>query len=452
MAIRRPIPVLALVGFSFVCAALMAWLAGMDPPSINLDYFVLGALAIGVAPRSPATARALLVVGFPAILAIQFLQSALLPYMSGLAEGLSHVRYVSTWPWRSILPPFLLLAVAVFAIMVAARRTDLESQRAWPLVATGALVLLADAFGPASSLPARVRLYDVNIATSSAWVLTTEIRRSAMGPPEALILTGPTMRNDLARTDAPRILSIAVEAFGIYKDQRAQDALVKVLVDGLPDYEADYVERARHGATLAGELRELCALRLKGTPPVSMIEPFADRCLPRMLRDRGWATIGLHGHHGGFYNRAPIYEAIGFAERRFRKDMQQPDPPPCMRSLFGGICDVIVLQNALEFLSAHPRALAHVITLDTHFPLQRDGLADPVCPMQDDRICRYDTRMRSALEGIRHAIASAPAAPDIIYVYGDHPPPFAQADAQDQFKSDRVPVIVLRRRKGGQEN
>jgi len=442
----RTVPPLALIAVSLLTAVVIARFAGQDPPPINLDYFALCILASLLARKADRLAGALLFGGFLFIFAVQFTQSALLPYMSGLAEGAGHIRYIDAWPWRSVLPQFLLLFAALAVIGAVALRTDPRGS-VWPLLALGALAFAADSFGTSSPAPARLRVFDANMATSSAVTLSGAMNQALGDRPEPTLIPGRTMRNDLAGTNAPRILSIAVESWGIYKDRDAQKSLDRIVLAGLErDYTAETFEQERYGATLAAELRELCAIRLAGTPPVSSIAPVAHRCLPHELGARGWATLGLHGHHGGFYNRAAIYQAIGFDAGRFRRDMTQPEPPPCMRSMFGGICDVIVLRDALKFLAWHDRAFAHVITLDTHFPLQQNGLADPSCAVGNVELCLYDERMSAALRGLTSAIKAAPVLPDLVYIYGDHRPPFSNGEALAHFEPDLVPFIVLRKR------
>ena len=47
------------------------------------------------------------------------------------------------------------------------------------------------------------------------------------------------------------------------------------------------------------------------------------------------------------------------------------------------------------------------------------------------------------------ALVAAKVKPDIVYIYGDHAPPYAIASDRSFFDRTSVPFIVLRRRAAG---
>jgi len=93
------------------------------------------------------------------------------------------------------------------------------------------------------------------------------------------------------------------------------------------------------------------------------------------------------------------------------------------------------------------------LTVDTHVRLQARTTADHACPlsevMDDADLCLYVHRFADALDEIASGLATGPGGADLLYLYGDHAPPYASGALRAAFDANRVPVLVLRRRGSG---
>ena len=87
--------------------------------------------------------------------------------------------------------------------------------------------------------------------------------------------------------------------------------------------------------TVQGEIRELCAYRVKGlglgnTPAETFIP-----CIPNQLKQQGYPTLALHGGSKIMYNRPDWYPKAGFDEIKAQEEM--PDKKRC--ASFDGVCE-----------------------------------------------------------------------------------------------------------------
>jgi phosphoglycerol transferase MdoB-like AlkP superfamily enzyme len=410
--------------------------------AINLDYLLLPLVVAfaGLAGRFAARAAggvlaALLMAldGWSAVNQVYFADPLMIFEIAGFA---------GQWPWRLLLPLGMgLLALGGLLVWRAAGRL-----RPRPTIAglLGLILLLglADVFG--------ARTGAGNLASSATATLARPAINQWQNERKGIVRTprpfqGASMASVLSDPGnwRPRMLSVSIESWGEPIDPADARLLRQALTAPLKGrYRVVEVRlQPYRGSTLEGEVRELCALELDGIPrrPADM-KWFRD-CLPVRLAAAGWDTSGWHGNAGSFYRRSTIYPALGFGEQQFFETMAPRTARLC-RFLFVGICDRDALALAVDWLGARPRGFAHVMSLDTHLPLPPTKGS---CPSGRRAYCDYLDGVRNSLQATADALATAPQGPDILFVYGDHAPPFLDADERGLFRPGVVPFVQLER-------
>lgn len=369
-------------------------------------------------------------------------------YFADHAMIVDYLPFISLWPWRWM---GIVLAGFVAGALILCVATLKRSSRG------GAMVMaLAVLFGlsVAADVVWRVAVKAGGNGASSAVLGVAQpsvgqIVNEMTSKSSTLdrLETSSLWSDITVQADPPaRILSISVESWGVPKSAAARAELENALLLPLRD---QYVvqengSRPYYGATLAGEIRELCGLRLVGGVPKGADQyQQLNGCLPAALQSRGYVSTALHGNVGTFYRRTRFYPLMGFSHAQHYEQMRAMVPALCTYT-FIGICDRDAARIAVESFGHQPREFVHLMTLDTHFPLPA---ASEACRRsRDSELCTYLHEMSRSLGGISQAIETARYPPDMIVLYGDHGPPFTRGQERDQFESGRVPYMVLKRK------
>lgn len=419
------------------------------PPFVNVDYLLL-LLVLAGATRFikgfPAAAFAL--VGVIVIAAIQAIAAIGGLFVSDLGALLDYFGFVQEWPWRVFLP-FILGGVIVLACYyLLLRKVDFQLRPVWVPAALLAVVMGLDLLGAANPLKMD-KMLEANVATSSAVELLHLSSRLLNPVPWDPTPIDSPLKQRLVEGDAPaHILSVSAEAWGQMQDEAFNRQIEAGLVQLIGDtYVIQRQTRPSLTGTINGEFRELCGLTIMSMPSVEQAAGVREHCLPNVLAERGWKTAGLHGNSGLFYDRRRIYPAIGFQNVLFREDFDRLETTPCRSIGFTGWCDPVVLRHGLEQLASAPRSFVHVMSLDTHLPLKATEEEKARCSASPGEACIYVHRFGRTLENIARAINEAPVKPDIVFIWGDHPPPYIHKDVRDLFVSGEVPMLILTRNK-----
>jgi phosphoglycerol transferase MdoB-like AlkP superfamily enzyme len=438
-------PNLVMIGFDRLSS-------GSRPALFDLDYAlipVLHAVMSIFGWRRIATVTAIFATLI--VMAADLFTTVTQIYFAGPAMLLDYLPFLSLWPWRWIGAILLVLAAA--ATLLVRTTLEREPQLGRVLTSIAALtvgLILLDA------LAARLEQnYPAipNIASSGV----TEALRPSVG--QAIDeLRGETTRLEPSRTPTlasmirassrppARILSVAVESWGRLRDQHDDALMVAPLFNGLHS-QYRIVEAGTHpfyGATLAGEVRELCGLKQTGGVPRGADQYAQLRaCLPAQLARRGYLTVALHGNAGAFYRRNRFYPMMGFAEH-WHYEQMRPQVATLCNFLFVGICDRDSARIALGAFDGRPRAFVHLMTLDTHLPLPAPTGACRAAA--EPSLCAYTHAISASLEAVATAVGSARTPPDLIVLYGDHAPPFVERRLRDRFEEGKVPFLVFLRR------
>lgn len=345
--------------------------------------------------------------------------------------------YLDAWrdlPWHVIGPIAALVSLAGLLSLLALTVRGMRQIAIWPLIVLLVGLTLADGLVGASRWRDTTSGYD--IVTVSSITTPMNALLSGLRTPQVWPIAGASMTKEINQSGhmPGEILSIAVESFGLARSPMERRALLAPLIDRVaPLYEISQSAHSFKGTTLAGELRELCALRIDGVPEIR--EPKLRQCLPARLHARGYATVAFHGNGGAIYNRARLYPAIGFNQSWFYDRLHREDPTAasCPGKAFAGICDNKVFDRALSLFDGTKR-FVHVMTLDTHLPVARsDGERCLPTFRSDVTLCAYSSTMRASLKALGSAIVSAAHHPDLIILYGDHAPPFSSTSDRAHF-------------------
>ena len=118
------------------------------------------------------------------------------------------------------------------------------------------------------------------------------------------------------------------------------------------------------GATVAGELRELChkqptTFNLKASDNSEFID-----CLPNQLKQLGYTTSANHGAMSILYDRSSWYPKAGFEHLYFFEQLQNSGT--C--KAFSGRCDTQLIPEIKKQLLASDKNFVYWMTLNTHAP------------------------------------------------------------------------------------
>jgi sulfatase-like protein len=259
--------------------------------------------------------------------------------------------------------------------------------------------------------------------------------------------------NTVAGTNGRNVILVIVESLGYLADPTARRQ-----VDS-PLFEPQVTDKYRittgnvvyYGSTTWGEMRELCDTR----------EPYADftktsgsSCMPERLRQRGYATMAIHGFSNMMFERGEWYPVIGFDKELFGEELVKSTPRVCGNA-FRGVCDAdlppIIAREST--FSKKPKFI-YWLTLNTHVPVAPDqALADFGCEenagiFKHVRVCEMAELWHDVFAGVSKLALDPSLGPAEILVVGDHAPPMWSRRARGQFEPGLVPWYRLTPRDG----
>lgn len=222
-----------------------------------------------------------------------------------------------------------------------------------------------------------------------------------------------------------KVLLVVNESWGATQKAEHQNAILAGLyqrqnqLEFLKQGNLDFV-----GATVAGELRELCqkappSLNLKDITPEQFVN-----CLPQRLKKLGYRTHALHAASSRLYERDYWYPAAGFMHTSFAQNFSKARQ--C--NSFSGRCDVDLIPYIKDALLAAPQTFVYWLTLNTHAPyndqLLIKGLNCQVLGIKDDTETCLNYKLQYQFFTALADLIDDPAMKGVeIYVVGDHSPP-----------------------------
>lgn len=203
------------------------------------------------------------------------------------------------------------------------------------------------------------------------------------------------------------------------------------------------------GATLRGEVRELCWQAIDGNE-ISTLPP----ALPATLKKLGYETTAFHGFAAGMYDRDRIYPLLGFDHVVLLEQMRQNGDVPRAGMLFNGARDDYVATLVHQDILRPGKRLTYWMTLTSHVPINiplAEQLATPadLAVVKDlpRQVWAYTVICRKTLESIAK-IAADPALADYDFVIvGDHKLPVTDVETKSYIMPNKVAYLILRHKK-----
>lgn len=282
-------------------------------------------------------------------------------------------------------------------------------------------ILARDNFYVAHS---QVRLYQ-QIKTSNFFL-------AANTTPELKALKDHQKRaaNHLKQPYSEKILYIISESWGAVRQEDAQKIILKKILD-----QKDNFEFVRHGsfktagATVSGELRELCSLDLtnSGFALGKLDENKFKDCLPRQLSSEGYKTMAIHGTSGLLYDRNIWYRWAGFQNIFFGEHFME------LRhcTAFKGVCDSELMKVVAQTFKkhAHKKLFFYWMTLTSHQPYSKKDIYNHRfdCEKFDMKphgdACQNTQLQVQFLDELAELVQKPEMQGVEVIVVGDHQPP-----------------------------
>ncbi|WP_052465249.1 LTA synthase family protein [Thermotoga profunda] len=129
-------------------------------------------------------------------------------------------------------------------------------------------------------------------------------------------------------------------------------------------YFSNYYQQTGAGNTADAEFVSLVSLHIPGEEVA--YEKYDDidfYALPRILKEKGFHTLAMHGNVGWFWNREKIYPHLGFEDFISLEELDQD-------LVFGmGLNDLSFFEQATDILKNYPQPfLSFLVTISSHTP------------------------------------------------------------------------------------
>lgn len=195
--------------------------------------------------------------------------------------------------------------------------------------------------------------------------------------PEFLPLNKDLQRasKNLENPYSPKILFVVAESWGVLKNPKAQSQVLQKIFEKKKELEYIYAgEIKASGATVEGELRELCGLELrnKGFAMSRLKKQVFQNCLPKIMSNNDYKTIAIHGTSGLLYDRNHWYVKAGFQERLFGEHLLGLQR--C--TAFKGVCDSELFNEIAKNFqkNASNKIFLYWMTLTSHQPYAKGDI------------------------------------------------------------------------------
>jgi phosphoglycerol transferase MdoB-like AlkP superfamily enzyme len=245
------------------------------------------------------------------------------------------------------------------------------------------------------------------------------------------------------------VVLVLLESWGEFHDSAAGAQMLKAYeTPGLSKrYRLETGSVPFFGSTIEGESRELCGHTFShGLPSASTDE--LRTCLPALLREHGYVTIGIHGFEPRMYARERWYPRIGFGTDLFRPDLASMGMKTCQGGLIG-TCDSDVVgfvgRRLLQAGPANP-VFIHWATLNSHLPIDKEGPESDHCKAgssEEQTLCIWSRLVQNVHRGIAQIASAERLSATVFIVVGDHAPPFGAQSLRSRFSQEEVPFVAL---------
>lgn len=419
---------------------LLAWFTNTARPLINLDYF-LAALLLTIPVRLPNLFGILLFWAAVVFDSLMFVMQ-LFPFMD-----FSGVLYLTSFILKAPLLYKLFCLALLFYIIgmpILLKRFGKETNFVQVLLLSLLFTVVAyftgheqyhernlqaNLFGRNNFYYAKSQfnLYQINQADAF-------IQESGITPVFFPLKFGRAAHH-LTKPQSHKILFIVNESWGKPQNPALQEAVLAKLMSEKNRFE--YWQDGSFpfvGATVQGEIRELCGLGVKGFALKHTQTSQLANCLPNTLKHQGYATTAMHGASSLLYDRFSWYPNAGFdqvitAEQLIGK-------PTC--SAFGGVCDYALFSNVQQAFSTHDKLFFYWLTLTSHADYPERDLFNHRLQCEqyglpkETWLCRSFSLQTQFFDGLADLIKQPEMRGTEVIVVGDHAPPVM--DLGESFK------------------
>lgn len=231
---------------------------------------------------------------------------------------------------------------------------------------------------------------------------------------------------DVVRAPSDKMLLIVAESWGVARNSNAQKDILAGIYRHRDKFEfVDTGYFSFSGATVEGELRELCQLDVEGGYNFARMDstPFAN-CLPHRLNAQGYKTVGMHTGFSAIYERKHLYSYMGFGKAIFAEDYNHRKH--C--SPFNGICDSEMFDVVGQELASADKVFLYWLSLTSHSPFAEKDMVNPRFNCEKYEIPKGDICNNFRLEaqffdGLGELLTKPEMKGVEVIVVGDHMPP-----------------------------
>lgn len=198
------------------------------------------------------------------------------------------------------------------------------------------------------------------------------------------------------------------------------------------------------GATVTGEVRELCQKRLLVVDTQVVPAHEFQNCLPNLLKKLGggnnFTTHSVYSGHEGLYSPEYWYPLAGLDNRYFYPDL--PQAGQCQN--FDARCDVKLIPTIKKLLLASDKSFVYWLTLNSHAPyddhLFYHGLDCSSLGLKDNwDACGSYKLQYQFFVALSQLVSDPELSGTEVYVIGDHPPPISNIkEGLQAFKGTQV--------------
>jgi len=234
-----------------------------------------------------------------------------------------------------------------------------------------------------------------------------------------------------------RLLLIVNESWGVAKNSELTAALLDTLVTSPVVESVSQGELPFVGATVAGELRELCRLTPNHFNLKDVSVGFED-CLPNRLSEMGYSTRAMHGAVGLMYDRLHWYPHAGFQQSTFFESKTWPER--CYS--FPGACDLDLMDELKSEFALPGKRFMYWLTLNTHSVYDlRDLRLPPLdCSRygvaEDTESCRNFRLQAQFFQGLAKTLSDGRMKGVEVLIVGDHSPPVFNIEEKNNYFSE----------------
>lgn len=238
-----------------------------------------------------------------------------------------------------------------------------------------------------------------------------------------------------------KILFIVSESWSETAKPEQQQAILKAIYAQKDKFE--FIHQGHFtavGATVTGEIRELCQKRLMAMDTRQISADELKGCIPNLLKNKGYNTYSVYSGYEGLYSPEYWYPLAGLDKRYFFKDL--PEGGHCKYT--DARCDILLTDKVKELLLSSEKSFVYWLTLNTHAPYNDivfiDGFDCNVVGLETGTaVCNNYKLHYQFFTALAQMIEDPQLKGIEVYIVGDHPAPITDlSDGLKAFKGSDV--------------